>query len=121
MARARSYRPSLPSAFERRRECFHVGDLARHEELKCIDGARIVSVVNETLVDDLGASFGSDVAAVSLAAAMKRRGYDIRAIRPPTVPEGTSRLRLTITLNVDEAQITRLIDDSAEAEAANAA
>ncbi|MFA5957260.1 8-amino-7-oxononanoate synthase [Hyphomicrobium sp.] len=64
---------------------------------------------------------GSDGAAVSLAATMKTRGYDIRAIRPPTVPEGTSRLRLTITLNVDEAQITRLIDDLAAAEAENAA
>ncbi len=64
---------------------------------------------------------GSDVAAVSLASAMKSRGYDIRAIRPPTVPEGTSRLRLTITLNVDETAIARLIDDIAAAEAENAA
>ncbi|MBS0234183.1 MAG: 8-amino-7-oxononanoate synthase [Proteobacteria bacterium] len=64
---------------------------------------------------------GSDGTAVSLATTMKARGYDIRAIRPPTVPEGTSRLRLTITLNVDEAQIARLIDDLAAAEAENAA
>ena len=64
---------------------------------------------------------GGDAAAVSLAAAMKGRGYDIRAIRPPTVPEGTSRLRLTITLNVMESDIARLIDDLAAAEAENAA
>jgi 8-amino-7-oxononanoate synthase len=64
---------------------------------------------------------GSDASAVELAAAMKSRGYDIRAIRPPTVPEGTSRLRLTITLNVDEVAITRLVDDIAAAEAENAA
>jgi 8-amino-7-oxononanoate synthase len=64
---------------------------------------------------------GSDGSAVGLAAAMKDRGYDIRAIRPPTVPEGTSRLRLTITLNVDETAIARLIDDIAAAEAENAA
>lgn len=64
---------------------------------------------------------GSDGAAMSLAAGLKQRGYDIRAIRPPTVPEGTSRLRLTITLNVTEAEITRLIDDIAAAEAENAA
>ena len=36
---------------------------------------------------------GSDTRAVSLAAAMRAHGYDIRAIRPPTVPEGTARLR----------------------------
>jgi 8-amino-7-oxononanoate synthase len=64
---------------------------------------------------------GSDTSAVSLAAALKSRGYDIRAIRPPTVPEGSSRLRLTITLNIDEAAISRLIDDIAAAEAENAA
>ena len=64
---------------------------------------------------------GGDVPAVALAKSMQSRGYDIRAIRPPTVPEGTSRLRLTITLNVEEAHITRLVDDIAEAEAENAA
>lgn len=64
---------------------------------------------------------GSDAAAVSLATAMKARGYDIRAIRPPTVPEGTSRLRLTLTLNVDEAQLQRLFDDLRTAEAEHAA
>ncbi len=45
------------------------------------------------------------------------RGYDIRAIRPPTVPEGTARLRLAITLNVDEAAISGLIAAIAEARA----
>jgi 8-amino-7-oxononanoate synthase len=64
---------------------------------------------------------GGDGMAMALAATMKARGYDIRAIRPPTVPEGTSRLRLTITLNVSELEITRLIDDLAAAEAENAA
>lgn len=64
---------------------------------------------------------GGDGAAVSLAESMKSRGYDVRAIRPPTVPEGTSRLRLTITLNVTEADVTRFVDDLAAAEAENAA
>ncbi|RTL82500.1 MAG: 8-amino-7-oxononanoate synthase [Hyphomicrobiales bacterium] len=54
---------------------------------------------------------GTDARAMALAAAMQARGYDIRAIRPPTVPEGTARLRLSLTLNVDEAHIARMIGD----------
>jgi 8-amino-7-oxononanoate synthase len=57
---------------------------------------------------------GEDRRAMSLAARMRARSYDIRAIRPPTVPEGTARLRLSLTLNVSEAQISRMIADLAE-------
>lgn len=42
---------------------------------------------------------GSDTLAVSLASALQSHGFDVRAVRPPTVPEGTARLRISITLN----------------------
>jgi 8-amino-7-oxononanoate synthase len=57
---------------------------------------------------------GDDRAALALAAALQRRGFDIRCVRPPTVPEGTSRLRIAITLHIDEAIIASLIDALAE-------
>ncbi len=53
---------------------------------------------------------GSDARAVAVAETLQRAGYDIRAIRPPTVPEGTARLRLTITLHSDEQQLAEVID-----------
>lgn len=58
---------------------------------------------------------GSDMAAVALAATLKQQGFDIRAIRPPTVAEGTARLRLTITLNVNQQAVSNLIDALAKA------
>lgn len=51
---------------------------------------------------------GPDRAAVTLASALQRRGYDVRAIRPPTVPEGSARLRIALTLNVDEPTVAGL-------------
>jgi len=53
---------------------------------------------------------GSDERATRLAAAMQKRGFDIRAVRPPTVPEGTARLRVMLTLNVDEAQVAAMAE-----------
>jgi 8-amino-7-oxononanoate synthase len=51
---------------------------------------------------------GSDQRATALASALQDRGFDVRAVRPPTVPEGTARLRVSITLNVTAADIAAL-------------
>lgn len=39
---------------------------------------------------------GDDGRAVEIAAALQNLGFDVRAIRPPTVPPGTARLRISI-------------------------
>jgi 8-amino-7-oxononanoate synthase len=56
---------------------------------------------------------GEDGRAMKLAAALQERGHDIRAIRPPTVPEGTARLRLALTRNVSMADLDALFADLA--------
>ncbi|UVI39056.1 8-amino-7-oxononanoate synthase [Qipengyuania spongiae] len=51
---------------------------------------------------------GDDVRTMRVAAGLQARGFDVRGIRPPTVPPGTARLRVSITLNVDEQAIDGL-------------
>jgi len=51
---------------------------------------------------------GDDARTMRAAAALQEAGFDVRGIRPPTVPRGTSRLRISLTLNVDEATIAAL-------------
>ena len=51
---------------------------------------------------------GEDSQAMAVAAHVQAAGFDVRGIRPPTVPEGTARLRVSITLNVSDDEVTSL-------------
>ncbi|MES2045797.1 MAG: 8-amino-7-oxononanoate synthase [Pseudomonadota bacterium] len=53
---------------------------------------------------------GEDAPTMRIAAALQEAGFDVRGIRPPTVPAGTARLRISLTLNVAQADITALAD-----------
>jgi 8-amino-7-oxononanoate synthase len=51
---------------------------------------------------------GADADAVSLASALQDCGFDVRAVRPPTVPAGSARLRLTTGAHLQDDQVTAL-------------
>jgi 8-amino-7-oxononanoate synthase len=71
-----------------------------HRELNgeaAFAGSQIVPVI-----------IGADEAALSVAGDLQKAGFDVRAIRPPTVPEGTARLRVAINALHTEDQIRGL-------------
>ncbi|MEQ8310210.1 MAG: 8-amino-7-oxononanoate synthase [Sphingopyxis sp.] len=79
--------------------------LVRHAEKRfaaldiSASGSQIIPVI-----------LGDNGRTMRVAAALQAAGFDIRGIRPPTVPLGTARLRVAITLNIDESDIDAMTD-----------
>jgi len=59
---------------------------------------------------------GSSERALALSAALRQRGILVTAIRPPTVPKGTARLRVTLSAIHTEQQVDRLLEALAQAQ-----
>lgn len=57
-----------------------------HKLYKSVSNSQIIPII-----------IGSNEATLKIAEELKAKGYYIPAIRPPTVPEGSSRLRLSLT------------------------
>ena len=52
---------------------------------------------------------GSSVRALALSAALREQGILVTAIRPPTVPQGTARLRVTLSAEHSEDDVAQLV------------
>jgi 8-amino-7-oxononanoate synthase len=50
---------------------------------------------------------GDNTRAAELSEMMWNKGFDVRAIRPPTVPPGTARLRICVNTGLDEITLER--------------
>ena len=68
------------------------------------DGAAPVETPIQPLV------LGDERRALALSARLMERGYWVAAIRPPTVPPGTARLRITLSAAHGSAQIDGLLE-----------
>lgn len=53
---------------------------------------------------------GESYDAVLKAEEMRRKGFYVLPVRPPTVPEGTSRLRISLTASISQKEIEKLKD-----------
>lgn len=50
---------------------------------------------------------GENEAAMDLQSGLAQAGFDVRAIRPPSVPPGTARLRVTVRYPISDADLLR--------------
>ncbi|WP_097092533.1 8-amino-7-oxononanoate synthase [Novosphingobium sp. Chol11] len=86
-------------------------DLRARLKTLCVDAAEVICAPlglpapRSQIVPIL---LGEDRRAMAAAAALQEAGFDVRGIRPPTVPPGTSRLRISLTLNVGRADVAAL-------------
>jgi 8-amino-7-oxononanoate synthase len=54
-------------------------------------------------------TIGPSDATILEAEQLQRLGFYVLPVRPPTVPEGTSRLRFSLTAGVSEEEVRELI------------
>jgi len=93
-----------------------VPGMDRERERLALNSRRLREALALRNYDTLGSStqiipavIGSAADALAAAQRLEDAGVLAVAIRPPTVPEGTSRLRLTLHANLDEAGLQRLL------------
>jgi 8-amino-7-oxononanoate synthase len=73
-----------------------------------LDGLPWVLMPSQTPIQPL--LVGGNDEAVALSEGLRERGIRVPAIRPPTVPQGTARLRISLSAAHDEQDVDQLIE-----------
>jgi 8-amino-7-oxononanoate synthase len=80
----------------------------RAELLSLRDHANRVLRAPDSPTQIIPVIIGDNEEALEIAKYLQQQGFDVRAIRPPTVPPNTARLRLSLNLNLTTVDIERL-------------
>lgn len=83
------------------------GKTRRENLSKLIDHARSLQIFKPTS-QIIPVILGDNALTLKVATELQSNGFDIRAIRPPTVPENTARLRVSLSTHIDEKTLTDL-------------
>jgi len=92
------------------------GENDRREKLKYLIqqfrvGAQALGLnVIDSLTPIQAVVIGDDKKALAIGMALEQYGILVGVIRPPTVPEGSARLRITFSANHTEQQVRQLLD-----------
>ncbi len=92
----------LPAMQARRQHLAHIGLLLREAlQTKGYDCSSVGHIVPLTI--------GASADAIRYAEELQRHGFYALPVRPPTVPEGTSRIRFSLTAGIKEEEIEQLV------------
>jgi 8-amino-7-oxononanoate synthase len=83
-----------------------LGHVARFRREAAILGLRLLA--SDTPIQPV--ILGSEEAAMAASDSLRKRGLWVPAIRPPTVPKGSSRLRITFSAAHDDDDVERLLE-----------
>jgi len=119
-ARTFIYSTALPPYFAA--QVHEAMDLARKADSERAQIARVAEALRESLIAariDYGLSetqivpilLGSNEEAMRVAARLAETGFTAKAIRPPTVPFGKARIRLSLTSRTSLVDVRRLVGE----------
>jgi len=87
----------------RREKLFHLVQLFKQKA----EAAGLELLPSDTPIQPI--MVGDNLKALQLSEALFNKGILLKAIRPPTVPQGTARLRVTLCAEHDETDINELV------------